>query len=758
MLTKLTKEMTESERIAVENTNNQFLQTLSYVAVGTIWPYAGDIAPEAFMICDGSELDKNDYPELFDVIGYTYGGAGTTFKIPDLRGKSVFGKNPSDTDFNVIGKTGGAKKVTLTVDQMPSHKHTELRRNNSGSTTGWGTVSENGLSANDNVFIGSAGGNQPHENMPPYMTLNYIIKVKHDISNDDFRFPIDQTYNATSENAQSGLAVAEAITDNNEGYYNKDEINDLNADKQDLIGEVEDIDDGKGSKAVIGNVVFYGSEANSGFVDITNARIGGAHPWIYSIPEDASFYENEIPNVKYVNDTVEQAIATNNENYNTTEEADLRYLNVSKVKNAHSTAGGDVYDVTYINAQEAEKQAEINRLKKEVANLISVNEGKDFNFVTDTTSAYSKTVPSGAAPNAILNNIGGRTLAFNQLIPYPDDISVKTTGGTHSVTDGVITFQAEATGQQVYFDVPFVTGHKYFASATFKTNSGTNDVGMRVNSQTQLGTSTTDWQTISSIITSAATETIAIGVVDHRTSEFDEIQCKNFMCVDLTQMFGVGNEPATVEEFKAIFPNDYYEYSAGELMSGKVNAVVTDLQTYPIPLTIQSLPGYGWSAGTVCNEVDWVNKKYIQRVGSVDLGTLGWAYYSSFNGWFLSTTTPSSIKPPANNGIIANIICSKYATVSGYSVADYKTPFSIGINVHGYICVRDSAYTTAAAFKTAVSGVTLYYELATPIETDISDILTDNFIEVEAGGSITFEQVNNTLVPVPSTQTYWVDI
>jgi hypothetical protein len=142
-------------------------------------------------------------------------------------------------------------------------------------------------------------------------------------------------------------------------YYTKTETNNNLAEKQDKFGEVEDIDDGLGSKAVTGNVVFYGSEANSGLVDITNGRIGGLHPWIYNIPEDATFGENDIPNVKYVDDAIAQAIATNNENYNTTEEADLRYLNVSKVKNAKSTTAGDVYDVTYINAQLAEKPYEL---------------------------------------------------------------------------------------------------------------------------------------------------------------------------------------------------------------------------------------------------------------------------------------------------------------------------------------------------------------------------------------------------------------
>lgn len=85
MLIKHTKEMTERERIAVENSNNQYLEALAYVAVGTIFPYAGAAIPDTFMLCDGSLLDTTEYAQLFESIGYTYGGEGDSFKIPDLR-------------------------------------------------------------------------------------------------------------------------------------------------------------------------------------------------------------------------------------------------------------------------------------------------------------------------------------------------------------------------------------------------------------------------------------------------------------------------------------------------------------------------------------------------------------------------------------------------------------------------------------------------------------------------------------------------
>ncbi len=91
MLIKKTKNMTDSERIAAENSNNQYLRTLTYAPVGMIVPYGGDTVPGAFLLCDGSALDTTEYADLFNVIGYIYGGSGDVFKIPNLSGATVSG-------------------------------------------------------------------------------------------------------------------------------------------------------------------------------------------------------------------------------------------------------------------------------------------------------------------------------------------------------------------------------------------------------------------------------------------------------------------------------------------------------------------------------------------------------------------------------------------------------------------------------------------------------------------------------------------
>ena len=201
------------------------------VLIGSITAYAGQTAPEGYMICDGSTLNKADYPELFDVIGTVYGGDGvTTFKLPDLRTRVIAGFMDDDEYFGVLGKTGGEKTHALATNEMPSHNHTftgnvhshNMSSNNSTannstssggshshsystysysnynpdghndtgdhylrytetrstSTDGYHSHSVYCLSAIATGTIGNTGHGFSHNNLQPYMVLNYIIRVK----------------------------------------------------------------------------------------------------------------------------------------------------------------------------------------------------------------------------------------------------------------------------------------------------------------------------------------------------------------------------------------------------------------------------------------------------------------------------------------------------------------------------------------------------------------------------------------------------
>ena len=97
-------------------------------------------------------------------------------------GRVPVGVDTGDTDFNTIEKTGGEKEHTLTINEMPSHKH-EMQDNDSGYYAGWGTRS-GWLQASANLDSGGRfgtdweGGNQPHNNLPPYITCYIYKRIK----------------------------------------------------------------------------------------------------------------------------------------------------------------------------------------------------------------------------------------------------------------------------------------------------------------------------------------------------------------------------------------------------------------------------------------------------------------------------------------------------------------------------------------------------------------------------------------------------
>lgn len=142
---------------------------------GVIKMFAGSVAPTGYLLCDGSEISRTTYSNLFNIIGTTYGigDESTTFNLPNLKGKVPVGLDSNDTNFNSLSKTGGTPTVTLGIQQIPEHKHDLYISDGSGNLAGLSYVT--GGSYNGN-FTRVTGGSQPHNNLQPYIVLNYIIK------------------------------------------------------------------------------------------------------------------------------------------------------------------------------------------------------------------------------------------------------------------------------------------------------------------------------------------------------------------------------------------------------------------------------------------------------------------------------------------------------------------------------------------------------------------------------------------------------
>lgn len=164
--------------------------------------------------------------------------------------------------------------------------------------------------------------------------------------------------------------------------------------------------------------------------------------------------------------------------------------------------------------------------------------------------------------------------------------------------------------------------------------------------------------------------------------------------------------------------------------------------TLPIPAEVSPANGIN---NRVYDYIGWENgvKKSVKCVGMVDLGTLNWNYVN-LNGHSLFWYQQGDVKPAGAS------LCLKYDSCEILSdfLNTNKTVYLGNVNAAKSINVMDDDYTDVTTFKSAMSGVILYYELEIPIVTDISDLLSDdNFIEVSEGGLVIAENENGLDVP-----------
>lgn len=150
--------------------------------VGDVKITARASAPAGWLLCTGQSLLRASYPALFDAIGVLYGAADAThFNVPDLRGRVVAGRDGSQSEFDTMGEKAGAKTHTLSVTEMPSHSHTQQTL--SGVVAPGGGSALTGMAIAGGTYVPSsaatvgAGGGEAHNNLQPYIVLNYIIKA-----------------------------------------------------------------------------------------------------------------------------------------------------------------------------------------------------------------------------------------------------------------------------------------------------------------------------------------------------------------------------------------------------------------------------------------------------------------------------------------------------------------------------------------------------------------------------------------------------
>ena len=432
-------------------------------------------------------------------------------------------------------------------------------------------------------------------------------------------------------------------------------------------------------------------------------------------------------------------------------------------------------------------------MKRRVDALYDIGQGITHQFETDSETAYQKTVPTGGKLMSV-KNIGGRSIVWNQLYKKfgyvgGSTLNCKSIFKSHNYLLRVDYSVSENT--KVYL---------YFRAAKY--TAGTN---RQIVKDITAGSGKISW------ITSPLGEHSDGGdfgvfrlVTDSDGNQkLDTSPFSNYEIFELTQMFGIGNEPTSVEEFEAMFPNNYYQYNAGEIITADTESVVE--QGKNLLNADDYYAAYKQSDGSYLNnssDFAGINIPIGNYIGKTLIATLkatvssqptSFFWLARINGTRIESSYEKGERVLANTTGIAKLAVTPktqndtLAMSFGQGRGDVivrDIQIELGDTPTAYAPFHRNEYPIPEAIRAlpgyGVEGNAVDYEaktytqnnaidgteikaLDTPIITDISTLIDDDFLRnltVEAGGSVTFKNSNGDSyrIPVPSEEEYIVKL
>lgn len=485
---------------------------------------------------------------------------------------------------------------------------------------------------------------------------------------------------------------------------------------------------------------------------------------------------------------------------NATKVAEDRTSAETAAQKAQAVADSLPEDYVTAVAQIAENTAEIanvkltdKELQRRVDALYSIGQGITHKFETDSSSAYAKTIPTGSRLMSV-KSVGGRSIVWNQLYKKfgyvgGSTLNCKSIFKSHNYLLRVDYSVSENT--KVYL---------YFRAAKY--TAGTN---RQIVKDITAGSGKISW------ITSPLGEHSDGGdfgvfrlVTDSDGNQkLDTSPFSNYEIFDLTQMFGIGNEPTSVEEFEAMFPNNYYQYNAGEIITADTESVVE--QGKNLLNADDYYAAYKQSDGSYLNNSsdfaginipigNYIGKTLIATLkATVSSQPISFFWLARINGTRIESSYEKGERVLANTTGIAKLAVTPktqndtLAMSFGQGRGDVivrDIQIELGDTPTAYAPFHRNEYPIPEAIRAlpgyGVEGNAVDYEaktytqnnaidgteikaLDTPIITDISTLIDDDFLRnltVEAGGSITFKNSNggSYRIPVPSEEEYIVKL
>lgn len=489
---------------------------------------------------------------------------------------------------------------------------------------------------------------------------------------------------------------------------------------------------------------------------------------------------------------------------NTAKVAEDRVAAETAAQTAQAVADSLPDDYVTAVGKIAENTAEIGRVKltdkelqRRVNALYDMGNGVTHKFETDSETAYAKTVPTGGKLMSV-KSVGGRSIVFNQLVDFSNSKEITTKGVKFTLSgDGIVTLNGACTEEGQAIAVAVLTnvkGHKYLLRAN--PLSGVYGVKQLLFSSQGYGDDQTGRGVIITNGSSNAKWYYTLYLYNGVTYDNVKLQPQIF---NLTAMFGSGNEPSTVEEFEAMFPNEYYPYNVGEIISAGVESVVEqgrnlwNIDGYTASDLVDLKTGY-WGVklnvkpnSTYCISVtrDTALSGIYGKLMGADKRNIGFFGHTTTSAINAYTGHPITFQTANENYVYVAINSFKGFDAWKSDFLKYFPNFQIekSSTATAYAPFHRNEYPIPEAIKAlpgyGVEENVVDYEAKTytqnntidgteikaldaPIVTDISTLIDDDFLrnmEVEAGGSVTFKNGNdNYHIPVPSEEEYIVKL
>ena len=378
--------------------------------------------------------------------------------------------------------------------------------------------------------------------------------------------------------------------------------------------------------------------------------------------------------------------------------------------------------------------AENRKQENRISAIMKLNKGQTYDILPEEGETASRTAPSGSKYVSV-DKVGGKSIVWNQQVDTSTALLTTRAGVTLSRKEnGKLFLSGTATGGTAWCiagTANLVVGHKYISKRAAE------NVAVRIDTRENgnpaiVFSGNLEVKTLTEPAKNIVYTPVSEG--EYVNSEIDPF------IIDLTLMFGAGNEP-TAEQFEAMFPAESYPYNPGEIISSRTETITAGAET--ITTGFPELR----SAGTAHDEIDMDGGTIQRNIGAVDLGTLRWGN----NGTFEDGNVQFIARVPGR-AYTTNGLCDKFEKSEDNALGTYTLR-----TTGDQITFTAPEGTEMHAFVESISGATLYYELETPTTEPVAiPEALQEWLPVEPGGTVTFQNADESKQLAVPNAVSWV--